>query len=222
MRLGASFSRRLEQEVDDLLAAARNPDRGPIGHSELERLPLPVQRWLAWSRVVDAPVPATVRLRQEGEFRLSERSWKQFEAEQYFSLDPPGFLWHVSMRFAPLLSIHGRDRWRDGDASIEMRLAGLVPVARSRGDRLAQGAMLRWLGETIWFPHAATIGRVTWAATDDACADATIDAGGQRATMSFLFDAEGRPTEQRASRFNDSKNIRWRVRELDFDVPRRF
>jgi hypothetical protein len=60
-----------------------------------------VQRWLRWAQVAGKPLPATVRLREEGEFRMSEeRSWKPFEADQYFSLEPPGFTWRVRMRFA--------------------------------------------------------------------------------------------------------------------------
>jgi hypothetical protein len=45
-----------------------------------------------------------------------------FEAEQYFTVNPPVFLWRATFRMAPLVSVTGRDQYRAGTGSIEMRL----------------------------------------------------------------------------------------------------
>lgn len=205
----------VEREIDELLAGARRPERA----TAIEALPSPIRRWLAWSRAEGAAMPRTVRLRQEGELRTGEkRGWAPFRAEQYFSLDPPGFLWRARMRFAPLLSVSGRDRWVDGEASMRMRLLGLVPVVDSSGPELAQGAMLRWLGETVWFPQAAFSRRVTWEPVDDESAWAALTAGGQTAGETFVFDRDGRPVELRADRFNDARQeiLPWVNRNEEF------
>ena len=208
---GASVYR----EIDELLAGACRPSPGAAP----EELPPPVQRWLRWSRADAAALPATVRLLQEGEFRTGEkRGWAPFRAEQYFSLDPPGFLWRVRMRLAPLVSVTGRDRWVDGEASMRMRLLGLVPVVNASGPELAQGAMLRWLGEIIWFPQAARSPRIAWEAVDDESARATLTAGGRSAAETFVFGADGRPVELRADRFNDQRKaiLPWVNRNEEF------
>lgn len=62
-------------------------------------------------------------------------SWKPaagvpFAAEQYFTIDPPGFLWKATFRIAPLVSVTGRDRYRAGEASMERRVLSLAPVRR--------------------------------------------------------------------------------------------
>lgn len=205
----------VEREVDELLAGAR----APVPAAGVEALPDPVQRWLRWSGAADAAMPGTVRLLQEGEFRTGEkRGWAPFRADQYFSLDPPGFVWRVRMRFAPFVSVTGRDRWVDGDASMRMRLLGLVPVVDSSGPDLAQGAMLRWLGEIIWFPQAALLQRIAWEAVDDHSARATLTAGGQSAAETFVFDGKGRPVELRADRFNDARKetLPWVNRNEEF------
>ncbi|HXV34282.1 MAG TPA: DUF6544 family protein [Gaiellaceae bacterium] len=202
-------------EIEEFLAGARRP--APSGG--VEELPAPVQRWLRWSRAGGAALPATVRLLQQGEFRAGEkRGWAPFRAEQYFTLDPPGFLWRVRLRLAPLLSVTGRDRWVDGDASMRMRLLGLVPVVNASGPALAQGAMLRWLGETIWFPQAVLSPRIAWETVDDESARASLTAGGQTAGETFVFDAEGRPVELRADRFNDARKaiLPWVNRNEEF------
>jgi hypothetical protein len=192
----------VEREIDELLAGAR----APVPAAGVEALPEPVRRWLRWSGAEVAALPTTVRLLQEGEFRTGEkRGWAPFRAEQYFSLDPPGFVWRVRMCFAPLVSVSCRDRWVDGDASMWMRLLGVVPVVNASGPDLAKGAMLRWLGEIIWFPQAARSPRIAWEAVDDESARASLPAGGQTARETFVFDGEGRPVELRADRFNDER-----------------
>ncbi len=207
--VGALFQREVAEEIEDLLALHDGSTQRAIAPADLERLPDPVARWLRWAQVVDEPVPATVRLEQEGEFRTGEgRDWAPFDADQYFTTDPPGFLWRVDLRFAPLVSVVGRDRWAGGDASMKMRLLGAIPVVDAAGSDLAQGAMLRWVGEIIWFPQAALSYRIRWEAVDESSARATITAGGQTATATFVFDAEGRPLRVSAERFNDTKQAR--------------
>jgi hypothetical protein len=61
-----------------------------------------------------------------------------FEAEQYFTTDPPAFLWKASFQMAPLIWVVGRDRFRNGIASIQMRVLSLLPVANKTGHGLNQ------------------------------------------------------------------------------------
>jgi hypothetical protein len=136
------------REIDDLLLIGNRAQRGTQNVWDFGSLPQSVRRWLDWAGVPGKVYPATVRLRQAGEFRLTD-AWRPFHAEQYFSIHPPGFVWRAIMQFAPLVQVLGRDRWVDSDASIQMRIGGLIPVANSHGKNLAQSAMLRWLGEII-------------------------------------------------------------------------
>jgi hypothetical protein len=145
-----------------------------------------------------------VRLRQQGEFDLG-RGWMPFTAEQYFTIDPPGFVWKASFQMAPMLSVTGRDRYRAGVGSIDMRLLSLVPVARKAGGGLNQGALLRFLGEMQWFPAAALSDYIHWEAVDATSARATMSYGGITASMTFVFGANGRLLEERATRYNDAR-----------------
>jgi hypothetical protein len=134
-----------------------------------------------------------------------------FAADQYFTIDPPAFLWKATFRMAPLLSVSGRDRYQSGEGSIEMRVLSLVPVANESGGGLNQGALLRFLGEMQWFPAAAFAKYVTWEAVDSQSARATMTYGGIAAPMTFTFAADGRLVESAAMRYNDARgrNERW-------------
>jgi hypothetical protein len=138
----AAFDRRIDGEIDELLARRATVESIVVTEDDLAGLPDPVQQWLRWSGVVGRPMPTSIRLRQEGEFRLGEeRDWMPYDATEYFTTNPPGFVWSVTMEMAPLLSVVGRDRYTDGEGDIEMRLLGVVPVANERGGGLEPGSV---------------------------------------------------------------------------------
>jgi hypothetical protein len=197
----ASFERRIDEERAALLAASRAPEPRVVTEDDPRALPDPVQRWLRWAQVAGKPIPAAVRLTQEGRFRQGEgRAWMPFTAEEHFTTDPPGFVWKTTMRMAPGLSIVGRDAYVAGRGSIDMRLFGLIPVARASGPALDQGALLRYLNETMWFPAAALSPHITWEPVDAQSARATMRYGGVTGEATFIFDGMGRPVDMVAER----------------------
>ena len=125
-----------------------------------------------------------------------------FTAEEVFTTDPPGFVWATRMQMFPGVAIVGRDRYANGEGSIEMRVLGVIPVANASGPQLDQGALLRYLNEIMWFPAAALAPSITWAAAGPDAATATIDDGGMTAAATFFFDEQGRPVDMRAERFD--------------------
>jgi hypothetical protein len=202
-----AFKRRISREVADLLATNQGRQSRSITETDLANLPEPVQRWMRISLVLGKEVPVTVRLKQNGEFRLAEdRGWMPFEAEHYFATDPPGFVWMASFKMAPRLSVTGRDRYMAGKGDIDMRLLSLIPVAKKSGSGLDQGALLRYLGEIVWFPAAALSPFIAWENLDATSARATMSYRGVTASATFTFDQEGNMTRLDAERYNDAKS----------------
>jgi hypothetical protein len=202
--LAVAFDRRIQREIDGLLADAITSRGDIVTEDGIGQLPVVVQRWLRYSRVVGARRPGVVRLRQRGEFDLG-RGWMPFRAEQYFTINPPAFVWRARFQMAPLMTVFGRDRYQAGVGSIDMRLLSLLPVAKKTGGGLNQGDLLRFLGEMQWFPSAALSDYVKWESVDVASARATMEYGGIAASMTFRFDADGRLLEERAFRYNDAR-----------------
>ena len=202
-----SFQARIERETAALLAARQERPGHVVSEADLERLPLPIQRWLRAAGVLGKPIPAVVRIAQEGEFRLGpDKSWMPFTATEYFTITFPGFLWKASMEMKPLVSIEGRDCYVQGIADIEMRLAGLVPVAKSSGGNLTGGALLRYLNEMMWFPAALLLPNIAWEPIDDASARATVTDRGLSVSAVFHIDPEGRLVNMTADRWNDTEH----------------
>ena len=128
-----------------------------------------------------------------------------FQAELYFTTYPPGFVWIASFEMAPLVSIAGRDRYQGGVGDIDMRLLGIIPVAKKSGGGLNQGALHRYLGEIVWFPAAALDPSIRRDAIDDSSALATMSSGGGQVSATFVFDDQGRLVSLSADRYNDDR-----------------
>jgi hypothetical protein len=200
------FQRRIATEIDELLTDARPAAVASVRPADLDRLPEPVRRWLRYSQVVGTQRPATVRLQQEGDFQMNGKGWLPFRAEQYFTTNPPGFLWKASIRMAPLVSVVGRDQYRAGEASMQMRVLSLFPVANKTGGGLNQGDLLRYLGEIQWFPAGALADYITWEPLEADSARATMSYAGTTASMTFRFGADGRLLNSTADRYNDARD----------------
>jgi uncharacterized protein DUF6544 len=196
------FQRRIDDEARALLSGARGARAGVVEARDLDGLPVPVRRWLEVSGTVGRARAATVRLRQRGEMRTAPGGpWMPVSAEQYFSVDPPGFVWSVNARMMRVLPIAGRDRLVGGHGDMLIKLASLVTVADGRGPEIDQGAMLRYLGEIVWFPSAALSDAITWEPIDARSARATMRTGGAAVSAVFAFDERGRFSSLTADRY---------------------
>lgn len=200
---GVSTGRLRELATSEVFGEERPGDAGRrITETELERLPLPVQRWLRWAGVVGQPELHSVKLRQTGRFRLgADKPWLPFAAEQVYSLSPPQFAWFVRMRLGGLPLLSGWDWFIGGQGNLHMEVAGLATVADARSAELDQGELMRWLSEIIWFPQAALARCVTWEAVDENKARATAHSGGMAVNGLFHFGAEGQPLNFTAQRY---------------------
>ena len=104
-------------------AGARTVDFGRLGE-----LPPPVQRYLRKVLVEGAPMIAAVRLKQEGEFNMSERGerWARFSSDQVVTIHPPGFDWNARMSLLPGVSVRVHDAYVAGGGRSSRRRARVV------------------------------------------------------------------------------------------------
>lgn len=101
------FKRKANSEVAKLFSKSKEVQPQLITEEDIKALPEPVQRYLKYTKVVGKERIRTVRLKQKGFFRQGDRPWMPFEAEQYYTIDPAGFIWIANMKAFPLLSVKG-------------------------------------------------------------------------------------------------------------------
>jgi len=78
----------------------------------IKDLPQPIKNWLLNYRIIGKQKIYAVRLKQKGliKTKTEETTWMKTNAEQYFSIDPPAFVWKVNMNMMSL-PVNGRDKF---------------------------------------------------------------------------------------------------------------
>jgi hypothetical protein len=162
--------------------------------------------------VIGQPVPKRVALQQRGQILLRDR-WFPFAADETYTLDPPGFKWRGAVKPAGIPIARARDSLADGRGRMHVRLLGLFTVVDETGPEMDQGALMRWLNETMWFPHVWATGLISWEPIDDTAALGSMSAGGTSVTAEFRFDTEDRLVDFHADRYRIDDNgavlVRW-------------
>ena len=182
--------------ASDLVAGAEDDAGRRFEAADLEGLPDPARRYFEAVLEEGQPYVRSVRLEQEGEFRLgdSKRSWRPMAATQHYTVDPPGFVWSATVRALPFVPVTVLDAYDHGSGVLRARLLSTVTVADVGPDEeMNEGELVRYLGEAVWFPTALlpTEG-VEWDAVDDRSARATLEDGGNTASVVFHFDGDDR------------------------------
>ncbi|MBM4167740.1 MAG: hypothetical protein FJ215_01075 [Ignavibacteria bacterium] len=189
----SAFRSDIESEIVAMFEQGELPDRTVITEADIESLPEPIQRHLRYAQVVGKSRVQYIRLRQRGMFRTRpDQAWMPIEADQYYTVDPPAFVWHARMQMIPLVSVVIRDKYLEGEGEILGKLLSIVTVAHGTGREINQGALLRFLNEIMWFPTAYLSDYLTWEEIDSSSARVRMSYGGISASAVLYIDKEGK------------------------------
>jgi hypothetical protein len=216
---GGRFERRMLAEAAELLRSAGPGARAPAAP---ESLPPPVRRYLELSGATRHRPVRTARLEHGGWIATAPERPLPLLGRQWFTADPPGFVWRARAAVAPGLAMDARDRSVGGEGRMLVMLASTITVADASGPALDDSALQRLAAELAWFPTALLDARyVTWEPLDDRSARARLRVGGREAEVVFHFGDDGFPARIAAQRYRDlgaGKAVRtpWEGRCADF------
>jgi hypothetical protein len=194
----------IAREALELLARGQETGDGVITEARLAGLPEPVRRYLHYARVVGKAPIRTVRLKQRGAMVIGQGSkWLPMRAEQYFTANPPGFLWHGTLHPFPFVPVSATDTYRGGHGILRIKALSLIPLGTARGLEMDQGELLRYLGEMAWFPTAFLADCIRWEAIDTESAKVTISLPPITASGIMHVNAQGRYTRFTAVRYRE-------------------
>jgi hypothetical protein len=199
------FKNKARKEANYLISSAVN-DKYTITEEMVSELPPVVQTWLRNAHVVGDQMPRSIYVRQKGSMRTDVNGdWMSFDADQYFTIDPPGFVWTASMHAGMMIDIVGRDKYENGTGNMIIKAASLIPMANSSGHEIDQGTMVRYLAELAWFPHAAVSDYLDWEQLDETHARVTMNYADVSASGIYSLNTNGMPIGFEAQRYRDFK-----------------
>ena len=184
------------QEIDRRLVDARSQKAAlPYVHEDTRGLPDPVRRYFRAVLKEGQPAVAVARLSHSGYFNMDDGRdhWKRFTSTQLVVTRRPGFHWTAHIAMVPGLHAYVRDGYIAGKGILRAKLLGLLTVADLEDTpELAQGELMRFLAEAVWYPTVLLPGNgVNWLPIDGSSARATINDGENSVALDFRFDDEG-------------------------------
>jgi hypothetical protein len=160
---------------------------------QLIGLPPPVARYFEFALTPNQRLVERARIRWAGDFSIGPHEWRSFTATQHYAVHPPGFVWNASISMLPLVPVRVRDSYVIGEGSLLAAIGGFLRVANEgRTREMAEGELIRYLGEAVWFPTALLPSAgVTWRAIDDSSATATLTDGATTVSIDVHFAPSG-------------------------------
>jgi hypothetical protein len=199
------MKKRVKHEVAELFEKEKEtfiPRK--VTQGDLDGLPEPVQRYLRYTQIIGKERVRTVRLKQRGFFRTKEdQKWMPLRAQEYFTVDPPAFLWYGKMRMFPLITVSGIDKFFRNKGSLVIKLFSAIKVVDASGKECDQAELVRYLNEMVWFPVAFLSDFIRWEPINSESARATIQVHDLTASAVLYFNKKGQMTNFVAERYMD-------------------
>lgn len=131
------------------------------------RLPPPVKRYFTKTVRDGSPYIHSVRIKHTGFFRTNlNKGWKTIKGEEYFTALSPGFVWRGKTSFFTATDCFIRHK-----GSLKVWLLSCVRIISRSGLWMDEAELLRWLGESVWFPTSLLPSKyITWEPLNDSCA----------------------------------------------------
>lgn len=200
------FTRMVNRELQQFWEGVSSKREEVITQRDLEDLPPKVKQWITNSGLIGKKGIKAAHFKQTGQMRISpEGSWMPVKAVQFVKTADPGFLWIADVKAVPYVHLAGRDKYEKGKGRMLIKLMSLVSVADSKGPKIDQGALLRYLAEMVWYPSTALEDYITWEPIDSTSVRATMRYGGVESSGFFIFDNHGDVTGFQAKRYYSGK-----------------
>ncbi|PTM06752.1 MAG: hypothetical protein DA407_11385 [Bacteroidetes bacterium] len=218
------FNKMIRTEIKLISQNIQVKNLPVVSKVDINHLPEIVQDWMINSGVVGNEKINSVWLKQTGEMKTKPEGKRMpFTASQYFNIDNTAFIWKTNVDAFPIVKMVGRDKLYNGEGEMLIKLASLIPVVNEgKNDKINQGAMIRFLAETCWFPSAVINDYVTWEAINSTSAKATLTINDKSASGVFSFSTEGNLVSFEADRYfggkDDSKLEKWFVKMDNYKV----
>lgn len=167
-----ALSKQHNKEVTELFSLSGDISNKTFNYEQLDGLPEPVQRYFKHVLKDGQPYISYVRLIHNGQFKTDpKKDWINIKGEQYFTTEKPGFIWEGKTAM-----FTARDMYLANKGRLVVTLLSLFKIVDGQGESFNQGELLRWLGESVWFPtNLLPSENLQWSPIDSSSAKLTFN-----------------------------------------------
>ena len=210
-----NLSIKFNKQVKQLFAESKNSSDKKFSYQQLEGLPEPVQRYFKHVLKEGQPYISCIRLKHDGQFKTDlKKDWVNIQGEQYFTTETPGFIWKGTTSM-----FTARDMYIGDIGRLVVSLFSVYNIVDDKGGKFNQGELLRWLGESVWFPtNLLPSENMQWTAIDSSSAKLTFNHKGLSLFYIINFNEKGEILQMETKRYMDEKRLEtWIIKPNKFE-----
>lgn len=163
------FYRTYLEDVYAALSKAVPDQENRIIDTDLDRLPILIQKYLRYAGVVNTPKLQNVKIFFDGEMRGKGRDWFPFQSEQFNTFDPPYRLFFMRARMKGF-NVPGYHAYKEGVAVMTIKLFSLWPIVHNTGKQMDISETVTVFNDMCIMAPAALIDpRILWEEVDSEC-----------------------------------------------------
>lgn len=185
------FEKSFTRDVATVLTTTSAINNSLITEEDLATLPNPVKRYLQNCGVVGKPRIHNMRVVFSGQMRRKKMDWFDFTSVQYNFFEKPAryFFMKASMYG---MQVPGYHKYRDAQASMVIRFAGLFPIVNKSGVAMNKAETVTLFNDMCLLAPATLIDkRIAWTAIDSNKTKATFTNDNITISAILHFDEQG-------------------------------
>lgn len=187
-----SMKRQYKREVKSALERTSVIDPGILTAADLEHLPVAVRHYLEYTGVVGKPKVVSFRMQARGGIRSNpEDDWMWFTSDQYNFYDQTSrFFWIAAKKKG--IQASGLHAYKNGQASMVIRLLGLIRLVDARGPEMDQAETVTVFNDMcVMAPATLADAAIQWEERDSLTVDALFTHCGITIGATLFFNEDG-------------------------------
>jgi len=195
------------KQVEKLFSESKTLKNQTFHYEQLNELPAPVQRYFRYALKDGQTYLSKLHLKHTGKFKTGiDKDWVDIEGEQYFTAQPPGFIWIGKTK-----AFKAKDSYISNKGNLSVYLFGFLRIVKSEGPTVNQAELLRWLGESAWMPtNLLPNEHISWSPIDDKTAKLNFEWQGENVYYTVHFNEKNQITRLQTERYmNPDRLEKW-------------
>ena len=209
-----NLSVQFRKQVKQLFVESKSISDQTFHKKQLDNLPEPVQRYFNHILKEGQPYISSARIKHDGQFKTGiDKGWINIRGEQYATTEIPGFIWKGTTKM-----FTARDMYIAGKGRLVVSLFSLYNIVDVKGEQYNQGELLRWLGESVWYPtNLLPSEELQWFPIDSLTARLTFNYSSLSLFFIISFNEIGEITQMETKRYMDEKKLEtWVIKLADY------
>ena len=186
-----SFENIFKSDLAVSLETSSKIEKNLLTEKDIEHLPLPVQKYLRYTGVINKEKVNNVKIVFDVEMREKGKDWFKATSVQYNFYDEPTRLFFMKAKMFGM-TVPGYHRYVEANATMDIRLFGLFPIIKQSGDVMNKTETVTLFNDMCLMVPATLIDkRIQWEPIDSFTTKAVFTNRGISISAILYFNEAG-------------------------------